>query len=128
MASWTLRILQIEPPKNPQALYDLVPLLERLIAAFGTRSVAELLDVDESMLEAWTARRQKIGHDFAKRVMSLHEVMTRALRVFKARTAMDWLVGKDPFLNHARPIDVLVSRGSAPLIEALEAFDAGGFA
>jgi uncharacterized protein (DUF2384 family) len=79
------------------------------------------------MLDAWTARRQNIGHEVAQRVMSLHEVMTRALQIFRARTAMDWLVSSEPFLNHARPIDVLVVRGSAPHIEALEAFS-GGFA
>jgi uncharacterized protein (DUF2384 family) len=126
--SWIVPVLKIDPPTNPMALADLVPLLARLIAAFGTKPVAELLDVDEGMLEPWMARRQKIEYDIAKRVLALHEVMTRALQIHQARTAMDWLVGNDPFLNHARPIDVMVLRGSAPLIEALEAFDSGGFA
>jgi uncharacterized protein (DUF2384 family) len=41
---------------------------------------------------------------------------------------MDWLVGNEPFLDYARPIDVLVARGSGPLIEALEGIDSGGYA
>ncbi len=41
---------------------------------------------------------------------------------------MDWLVGNEPYLDNARPIDVLVSRGSGPLIDALEAIDSGGYA
>jgi uncharacterized protein (DUF2384 family) len=49
--------------------------------------------------------------------------MVRALQVYKPRTAMDWLVGNDPFLDHARPIDVLVKHGAAPLIVALDAFE-----
>jgi len=63
-----------------------------------------------------------------QRVMDLHDVLTRALQVFQPRTAVDWLVGSEPFLDHARPIDVLVARGSAPLIEALRNIDGGGYA
>jgi uncharacterized protein (DUF2384 family) len=126
--SWVVPVLAIDPPTNPNALADLVPLLARLVAAFETTHIAKLLDVDVEMLEPWLARRQRISYDIAKRVMALHEVMTRALQIHSARTTVDWLVGNDPFLNHARPLDVLVLRGSAPLIEALEAFDSGGYA
>lgn len=126
--SWVVPVLKIDPPTNPNALADLVPLLARLVAAFGTTQIAELLDVNDEVLERWLTRRERISYEIAKRVMAMHEVLTRALQIHKPRTAMDWLVGNDPFLNHARPIDVLLLRGSAPLIEALEAFDSGGFA
>jgi putative toxin-antitoxin system antitoxin component (TIGR02293 family) len=128
MATWALPLLQIAPPKNPSALADVVPLLERLVAAFGTRPVARLLDVQPGTVTNWMTRRRNIGHDMAKRVMDLHDVLTRALQVFQPQTAVDWLVGNEPFLDHARPIDVLVSRGAAPLIDALEGIDAGGYA
>lgn len=128
MTTWTLAVLQIAPPKNPGALSDVVPLLERLVAAFGTRPVARLLDVQPGTITNWTTRRRNIGHDMAKRVMDLHDVLTRALQVFQPRTAVEWLVGNEPFLDHARPIDVLVSRGSAPLIDALEGIDSAGYA
>jgi hypothetical protein len=42
-------------------------------------------------------------------------------RFFSRGSPMDWLVGNEPFLNGARPIDVLVTRGAAPLIAALAA-------
>ena len=128
MASWTLPVLQIAAPKNPGALADVVPLLERLVAAFGTRALARLLDVKPGSVTNWTARRRNISHDSAKRIMDLHDVLTRALQIYQPRTAMDWLVGNEPYLDHARPIDVLVSRGSGPLIEALEGIDSGGYA
>ena len=54
--------------------------------------------------------------------------MVRALQVFPAKVAMDWLVGREPFLDNARSIDVLVTRGAAPLIRALEAFEALSYA
>lgn len=128
MESWTVAVLEIATPKDPGALTDVVPLLQRLVAAFGTRPLARLLDVEGGSITNWTTRRRNVGHEVARRIMDLHDVMTRALQIYQPRTAMDWLVGHEPFLNGARPIDVLVSRGSAPLIEALAGIDAGGYA
>jgi len=64
----------------------------------------------------------------AKRVIDLHDVLNRALQIFNAGTAVEWLVGHEPFLDGSRPIDVLVLRGVAPLIEALDNIDAGAYA
>jgi uncharacterized protein (DUF2384 family) len=121
-------VLEINPPKNPEALTDLVPLLERLIGAFGVRPLALLLDVKAGSVTNWAARRRSLSPESRRRIMDLHDVLTRALQVFQPRTAVDWLVGNEPFLDHARPIDVLVARGSAPLIEALKNIDSGGYA
>ena len=128
MASWTLPVLEIDPPKNPQALADVVPLLERLESAFGTRPIAKLLDIGAGTVTNWKRRRHAISPEFAKRVIELHDVLVRALQVFPPQVAMDWLVGNEPFLNGARPIDVLVARGAAPLIHALAAVDATAYA
>ena len=76
----------------------------------------------------WKTGRRTLSEHSAKRIMDLHHVLTRALQVFQPRTAMDWLVGNEPFLNHARPIDVLVARGPAPLINALNGIQSGGYA
>ena len=38
------------------------------------------------------------------------------------------LVGSEPFFDGARPLDVLVRRGVTPLIEALAAIEADGYA
>ena len=126
MPTWTLPVLQIDPPKNPAALADVIPLLQRLVSAFGTRRLALLLGVEPGAVKNWIQRRRKLSDESATRVIDLHDVLTRALQIFQPRTAMDWLVGSEPFLDHARPIDVLVTRGSAPLIEALRCIDSGG--
>jgi uncharacterized protein (DUF2384 family) len=128
MAVWALPVLEIGTPKNPEALADVVPLVERLDAAFGTRPVAKLLDVGAGTVTNWKRRRHAISPEYAKRIIELHDVIVRALQVFSARVAMDWLVGNEPFLNGARPIDVLVTRGAAPLIDALAAVDATAYA
>ena len=128
MPAWTVPLLEIDPPKHPEALTDLVPLLERLVGAFGTRPLALLLGVKAGSVTNWTTRRRNLSPESRQRIMDLHDVLTRALQVFQPRTAVDWLVGNEPFLDHARPIDVLVARGSAPLIEALKNIESGGYA
>jgi uncharacterized protein (DUF2384 family) len=128
MPAWTLPVFEIKVPKNPGALTDLVPLLNRLEAAFGTRRIAELLGVKAGTIYNWKKRRYEISSEYANRVIDLHQVLVRAFRVYQAQVAMDWLVSNEPFLNGARPIDVLVSRGAAPLIDALTAIEASAYA
>jgi uncharacterized protein (DUF2384 family) len=128
MATWSVPVLQIAPPKNPAALTDLIPLLDRLVSAFDIAATAQLLDVEPVVIRNWMSRQQPLTGEMATRVLDVHDVITRALQIFKPRTAMDWLVGHEPFLDHARPVDVLVTRGAQPLIESLRAMDAGGYA
>ncbi len=123
----SLDAVRMQPPENLRSLADLVPLLERLVDAFDAHQVAVLLGTETRIIEQCKDRRLDIGHELAKRVMALHEVMTRAMRIFQPRTAMAWLVGSEPYLGYVRPIDVLVTRGSAPVIEALDAIDSGGY-
>jgi uncharacterized protein (DUF2384 family) len=128
MMSWSAALLDIDPPRHPEALADVLPLLERLDAAFGTRAVARLLGIGASTISNWKRGRHAISGEYAVRIMDLHDVMVRALNVYQPRVAMDWLVGHNAFLNGARPIDVLVARGSAPLVDALRAQEAGAYA
>jgi hypothetical protein len=122
---WILPVLEIDPPKHPECLTDLVPLA---LGAFGTRPLALLLDVKAGSVTNWAARRRNLSPESRQRILDLHDVLTRALQVFQPRTAVAWLVENEPFLDHARPIEVLVARGSAPLIEALKNIDSGGYA
>jgi uncharacterized protein (DUF2384 family) len=128
MTAWTLPVLEIDPPKNPRILSDVLPLLVRLDAAFGTRPIAKLLDVGAGTVTNWKRRRHAISPEYAKRVIELHDVLVRALQVFQPQVAMDWLVGHEPYLDHARPIDVLVKHGAAPLIVALDGIESLGYA
>ena len=128
MTAWTIPVLEIEPPKHPEALTDVVPLLARLDAAFGTRPIAKLLDVGSGTVTNWKNRRHAISPEYARRVVELHDVMVRALQFYPPQVAMDWLVGREPFLDHKRPIDVLVQHGAVPLIVALSALESLAYA
>ncbi|MFZ0030447.1 MAG: hypothetical protein WAK84_01060 [Candidatus Cybelea sp.] len=124
---WSPVIDPLAAPKNPQALADVHPLLIQMVSAYGHNPVARLLDVDAAMVTRWK-RGGKISPLMSRRILDLHAVLARAIAVFAPEVVTDWLVGHEPFLNDARPIDVLAQRGAAPLIEALDAIDAGIYA
>ena len=126
--TWTIALERIDPPRDPAVLADVRPLFDRLVGAFGPRAVARLLDVKPGTVSNWVSGHRRISPEMTRRVIDLHDVFNRALQVFSAPTAARWLIGNEPFLDNRRPIDVLALRGAAPLIEALDAIDAGAYA
>jgi len=120
--AWSPLLVNLEPPVNPDALSDVRPLLDRLIKALGAAAAARLLDVDRSMVTRWR-RKAPISREMARRIVDLHDVLSRALQVMQPRVLMDWLTGNNAHLGGARPIDVLALRGAAPVIAALQAFE-----
>jgi uncharacterized protein (DUF2384 family) len=50
------------------------------------------------------------------------------MRVYPANAAALWLVGSEPLLGGARPIDVVVTEGAAPVIRAIDGIAQGAFA
>jgi uncharacterized protein (DUF2384 family) len=124
---WSPTIDPFLAPKDSLALADVRLLLARLITAYGRNPVARLLDVDAAMVTRWK-RGANISPVMAHRILDLHAVLARAFQIFAPSVTAQWLVGHEPFLNEARPIDVLAGRGAAPLIEALDAIAAGAYA
>jgi uncharacterized protein (DUF2384 family) len=124
---WSPTIDPLAAPKDPKALADARPLLVRMIAAYGHNAIARLLDVDAAMVTRWKSGG-RISPVMSRRIVDLHAVLARALQIFAPEVAAQWLVGHEPFLNDARPIDVLALRGAGPLLEALDGIAAGGYA
>src|SRR5512146_1546673 len=92
-------------------LADVRPLLARIVGALGTNASARLLDADRAQVSRWGSGAEPIGAEMARRVVDLHDVLTRILRVYGRQVASLWLVGSEPLLAGARPIDVLVTEG-----------------
>jgi uncharacterized protein (DUF2384 family) len=63
-----------------------------------------------------------------RRIVDLHDVLTRILRVYGREAAAMWLVGSEPLLGGARPIDILVLEGAAPVIRAIDGISQGAYA
>jgi uncharacterized protein (DUF2384 family) len=53
--------------------------------------------------------------------------MARATMLWTKDVAIEWLEGSNSHLDGARPIDVLKTRGSSEVIDALDAAQSGAF-
>jgi uncharacterized protein (DUF2384 family) len=99
-----------------------------LIALFGNNRVARLLGVAQSQPGRWKSRREAPSAENAKRIVDLEYVTARFLQAWPVDLLGDWLEGPNPYLNDARPVDVLALEGPLPLIEAIDAGEQGAFA
>ena len=100
-----------------------------LIEALGSATaVAELLDVSRSQPGKWRSGAESPSPDASALLVDLDHVMARASLLWPAEVAKRWLVGSEPFLGGARPIDVLRLRGSREVIDALDSVTSGAYA
>lgn len=111
-----------------EALADVSPLLGRIVEALGTNATARVLGVDRAMVSRWSSGTEPIGVEMGRRVVDLHDILTRILRVYGPEAAAMWLVGSEPLLGGARPIDVLVMEGASPVIRAIDGITQGAYA
>ncbi len=109
------------------ALADVRPLLARIIEALGTNAAARLLGADRSQVSRWTTGTEAVGAEMGRRIVDLHDVLTRILRVYTSEAAAMWLAGSEPLLGGARPIDVLAMEGAAPVIRTIDGIAAGAY-
>lgn len=91
----------------------------------GVTKVAELLGVSKSQPGRWRDGAETPSPTKARELIDLDHVFARALLLWPAEVVMDWMVGSNGYLDGARPIDVLRTRGVTEVIEALEAAEQG---
>jgi uncharacterized protein (DUF2384 family) len=125
---WVPLARNIAFKKTANILADVRPLLARVVDALGTNGAARLLGADRAQVSRWMARKESISEEMGRRIVDLHDVLTRILRVYTPQVAGMWLLGSEPLLGGARPIDVLVMEGAPPVIRAIDGIDAGAFA
>jgi uncharacterized protein (DUF2384 family) len=63
-----------------------------------------------------------------RRIIDLRDVLTRIMRVYGREAAAMWLVGSEPLLGGARPIDLVVTEGAAPVVRAIDGIGKGACA
>lgn len=126
--TWTVMTKTVVFKPAAQALADVSPLLGRVVEALGTNAAARLLGADRAQVSRCTSGKEAIGSEMGRRIVDLHDVLTRILRVYNSEVAAMWLVGSEPLLGGARPIDVLVMEGAAPVVRAIDGIAAGAYA
>jgi Protein of unknown function (DUF2384) len=109
-------------------LVDVRPLLARIISALGTNAAGRLLDADRGQISRWVRNREPVSAEMGRRIVDLHDILTRVLRIYSPEAASSWLVGSEPLLGGARPIDVLALEGAAPVIRAIDGISQGAYA
>lgn len=125
---WTPVVRTVALRESASALANVSPLLDRLITALGSNAAARLLGADRGQVSRWTANKETISAEMGRRIVDLHDVLTRIMRVYGREAAAMWLVGSEPLLAGARPVDVLVAEGAAPVIRAIDGIAQGAFA
>lgn len=126
--SWAPSARQIVLLPAADGLTDVRPLLARIVEAVGTNAAARLLDTDRAQVSRWGVRGEAISAEMGRRIIDLHDILTRILRVYSRAAAAMWLVGSEPLLGGARPIDVLAQQGASPVIRAIDGISQGAFA
>ena len=126
--TWTVMTKTIVLKPSALGLADVSPLLARVVDSLGTNAAARLLGADRAQVSRWSSGKEAIGSEMGRRIVDLHDVLTRILRVYNPEVAAMWLVGSEPLLGGARPIDVLAMEGAAPVVRAIDGIAAGAYA
>lgn len=123
--SHPLRTITVKP--GAADLFDVPAEVERVVSALGSNTVADLLGVSRSQPSRWRRGQERISPANRARLADLDHVLNRLLQVLWPEEAGAWLTALNPHLG-GRPVDVLSLRGSAPVIEAIDALAQGAYA
>ena len=123
---WQPVIVDIEFKPEADRLIDLRPLVELIVDAVGSGATARLLGVDTAQVSRWMSGGP-VSAEMGRCVLELHALLSRLLRLFARDVAARWLVGSEPLLGGARPIDVFALHGAAPVVRALDAIAHGAY-
>lgn len=95
---------------------------ELLIERVGSvTEVAALLGVAKSQPTRWRKGEATPSPEKARLLNDLEHVFSRAALIFEPDVIKDWMTGPNSYLQGARPIDVLRSRGVSDVLNALDA-------
>jgi hypothetical protein len=99
-----------------------------LVTTLGNGTTAHLLNVSQSQPSRWRRAQELPSPRIAPLVVDLDHVIGRLLLLWDSSVVVSWLEGANPHLTGARPIDVLRTRGSSEVVEAIDAEAEGAFA
>jgi uncharacterized protein (DUF2384 family) len=94
----------------------------------GVNKLAKILGVSPSQPSRWRSGQEVPSPEIAAKLLDLDHVVALAVQAWHPTVVMDWMTTGNGFLEGARPIDVLLQRGSAEAIDALKATLSGAYA
>ena len=93
---WTPSVQSIVLRPAADTLTDVRPLLDRVVEALGSNATARVLDADRAQVSRWGAGTEPVSAEMGRRIVDLHDVLTRILRVYSRSAASLWLNGSEP--------------------------------
>lgn len=84
-------------------------------------TVAAMLEVDAEQLSRWINGEEVPELSRARQILDLDHVVAVACLVWQPEMVRSWLVAANTHLEGSRPIDVMTTRGSEDVLEALDA-------
>ncbi|MES1193879.1 MAG: hypothetical protein ABUM26_06100 [Solirubrobacterales bacterium] len=94
----------------------------------GVEKLAKILGVSPGQPARWKSGQETPGPDIAAKFLDLDHVIALAVQTWHPAVVMDWMTTGNGFLEGARPIDVLLQRGAAEVIDALQVSVKGAYA
>lgn len=94
----------------------------------GVTKLAKTLGVAPSQPSRWKGGHEVPSPEVAAKLLDLDHVVALAVQTWHPVVVMDWMNTANGFLGGAQPIDVLLQRGSAEVIDALKATLSGAYA
>lgn len=91
----------------------------------GKARLAAVLGVNRSQPTKWSKGQERPSPEHARLMIDLEHVLDRALLLWAPSVAVSWLQGNNSYLDGARPIEVLRTRGASDVLDALDAAEAG---
>lgn len=93
----------------------------------GVTKLAKTLGVSPSQPSRWKTGTETPSPEVAAKLLDLDHVIALAVQTWHPTVVMDWMTSSNGFLGGAEPIDVLLQRGSAEVIDALKATLSGAY-
>lgn len=91
--------------------------------------LAEALQVNRSQPTRWLKGDEAPSRGNQKAILDIDHVVARARLLWgDDATVQAWLYSHEAHLDGARPIDIIVTRGTTDVIDALDLIEVGSFA
>lgn len=94
----------------------------------GVTQLARTLGVAASQPSRWKSGEEIPSPEIASKLLDLDHVVALAVQVWDPEVVMDWMTTGNGFLEGSEPIDVLLQRGPAEVVDALKATISGAYA
>lgn len=91
----------------------------------GAAQLARILGVSRSQPSRWQRGQELPSSVVAQQLLDLDHVAAKAMMIWSKDVAVQWLTSSNRALDGARPVDVIVARGSSDVIEELDSIQQG---